>query len=58
MALERYDKYFGGGKGAAERAKANMQRTYGRKDGETVFLATIAKRKRKRKPARGKWALW
>ncbi|HEX6461115.1 MAG TPA: hypothetical protein VF032_19520 [Thermoleophilaceae bacterium] len=41
------DKYFGGVKGAAEKAFASMQRTYGRKDAEHVYKATIAKRKRK-----------
>ena len=56
MPLARYDKYFGGERGAADRALAAMQRTYGRKDGETVFHATIAKRKRKGKSRpRGFW---
>lgn len=47
MPLEQYDKYFGGVAGAAEQALKAMKRTYGRKDGETVWKATIAKRKRK-----------
>jgi hypothetical protein len=49
MGLERYDKYFGGGKGAADKAASSMKRLYGRKDGDAVFWATIAKRKRKAK---------
>lgn len=48
MPLERYDKFFGG-RGSAQKALASMQRTYGRKDGQTVFDATVAKRKRKQK---------
>jgi hypothetical protein len=55
MPLTRYDKFFGGDRGAAERALASMQRTYGRKDGEAVFYATIAKRKRKGARGRGFW---
>lgn len=46
MSLGRYDKFFGG-RGSAEKALQSMKRTYGRKDGQTVFDATIAKRKRK-----------
>jgi hypothetical protein len=49
MPLERYDKFFGGVRGSAEKALASMKRTYGRKDGETVFYATVAKRKHKTK---------
>jgi len=56
VPLDRYDKYFGGQPGAAAKAKANMQQTYGRKDGEYVFFSTIAKRKHKAKAARKrKW---
>ncbi len=47
MPLERYDKFFGGEKGSAEKALRSMKRTYGRKDGEHVFYSTVAKRKRK-----------
>jgi hypothetical protein len=50
MPLDRYDKFFGGVRGSAEKALASMKQTYGRKDGETVFYATIAKRKRRTKP--------
>jgi hypothetical protein len=56
MPLNAYDKFFGGEKGAAAKAKANMLATYGRKDGEHVFQATVAKRKRKAGQARKrKW---
>lgn len=50
MGLERFDKLFGGERGAAQRALDGMRKTYGRKDGQTVFDATVAKRKRKSKP--------
>lgn len=54
MGIGRFDKLFGGERGAAERTLAAMKRTYGRKDGQTVFDATVAKRKRKqtRRPKR------
>jgi hypothetical protein len=48
--LDRYDKYFGGKPGAADKALASMRRTYGRKDGEHVFYSMIAKAKRRRPP--------
>lgn len=55
MGLGRYDKYFGGERGAAERTFAAMRKTYGAKDGEHVFRAMIAKRKRRPSPRpRGK----
>lgn len=46
------DKYFGGGRGDAQRALERMKRTYGPKDGEHVFRAKVAKAKRRerRKP--------
>lgn len=44
---DRNDKLFGGEPGAAAKVLAAMKRTYGRKDGQTVFDATVAKRKRK-----------
>lgn len=43
------DKLFGGERGSADKVLASMKRTYGRKDGETVFWATVAKRKRRAK---------
>jgi hypothetical protein len=46
------DKYFGGKPGAASEAFKAMQRTYGRKDGEHVYYARIAKAKRAQKKAR------
>lgn len=56
MPLGEYDKYFGGQPGAAAKAKASMQRTYGRKDGEHVFYARVAKAKHQKKTARRrKW---
>jgi hypothetical protein len=56
MPLHAYDKFFGGEKGAAAKAHANMRATYGPKDGEAVFRATVAKRKRKAGQARKrKW---
>jgi hypothetical protein len=55
VPLGRYDKYFGGTRGAAEKALESMKRTYGAKDGEHVFYGTIAKRKRRPKTSgRGK----
>jgi hypothetical protein len=47
MTTRNNDKFFGGERGAAEKALASMKKLYGRKDGEAVFQATIAKRKRK-----------
>ena len=44
---KRLDKYFGGERGSADRMLAAMQKTYGPKDGQTVFEATVAKRKRR-----------
>lgn len=46
-SLRRFDKYFGGDRGAAQQALEAMQKTYGPKDGQTVFDATVAKRKRR-----------
>jgi hypothetical protein len=59
MPTSRYDKFFGGQPGAADKALASMRRTYGRKDGETVFYATVAKRKhRGSRPAKGTKGFW
>jgi len=52
VPIGRYEKFFGGGRGSAAKALESMKRTYGSKDGETVFWATIAKRKRRAKTAR------
>jgi hypothetical protein len=54
MGLERFDKLFGGERGAAEKTLAQFKKTYGRKDGQTMFDAQLVKRKRKqtRRPKR------
>lgn len=53
MPLTKYDKIFGGQRGAAAKTLAQMKKTYGPKKGETVFYAVIAKRERKsRRPKR------
>ena len=49
MPTHRYDRYFGGAPGAAEKALAKMRKTYGRTAGEQVFYGTVAKRERKEK---------
>lgn len=45
MPLSRYDRYFGGKKGSAAKAKRAMGRTYKGKKAESVFYATKNKRK-------------
>lgn len=45
--MSRYDKFFGGQRGAADRALEAMKRLYGPTDGQRVFDGTIAKRKHK-----------
>ena len=45
----RLDRFFGGQAGAANKALESMQRSYGRTDGQKVFDAAIAKRKRREK---------
>jgi hypothetical protein len=54
MPISRYNRYFGGDRGAAQKALENMKRTYGAKKGEAVFYGTVAKRERKanRNPGR------
>ena len=47
MPKSSEDRYFGGEPGSAAKAFQSMQRTYGRKDGEHVYYATIAKKKRR-----------
>lgn len=49
MPLHKYDKLFGGQRGAAESVLANMKKTYGPKKGEQVFYGTVAKREHKHK---------
>lgn len=46
------DRFFGGKPGAAREAHSQMIKTYGRKDGEHVYNAVVAKRKRKAKTKR------
>ena len=56
MPVSRYDKYFGGQRGSAEKALKSMNRTYGPKGGEHVFYGTIAKREKKARAAkRWRW---
>lgn len=45
MPLSKYDKYFGGKKGAAKKAKSAMAKEYGSDKGERVFYAKKNKRK-------------
>ena len=52
MPLSHYDRFFGGERGSADKALDSMRKTYGRKEGEHVFYAKIAKAKRKTKSTR------
>lgn len=45
MPLSKYDRYFGGKKGSASKAKAAMADEYGEEKGEKVFYAMKNKRK-------------
>lgn len=45
MPMSKYNKFFGGKKGAASKAMAAMKSQYGDKKGEQVFYATKNKRK-------------
>lgn len=45
MPIKKYNKYFGGKKGSAAKAKKSMVSQYGKKKGEQVFYATKNKRK-------------
>jgi hypothetical protein len=45
MPLSRYNSAFGGSKGSAEKAHAAMVKEYGAKKGESVFYATVNKKK-------------
>lgn len=49
MPLRIYDELFGGKPGSAREAHAAMVKQYGAKRGNSVFYATIAKRKNARK---------
>ena len=48
----KLDRLFGGKPGAADTTRRQMQRTYGRAEGDKVFEATIIKRQRREKAAR------
>lgn len=52
MPISRYNKYFGGRPGAAQKVLDAMKRTYGPKKGEQVFYGTVAKRERKARRGR------
>jgi hypothetical protein len=56
MPLSKYNKYFGGKKGSAEKAHSAMVQEYGSEKGERVFYATKNKHKSgyTRKAAHGK----
>lgn len=54
MGLERFDKFFGGTRGSAEKALSSMKKTYGPKGGQAVFDARVAKLKRRQTRARRK----
>jgi hypothetical protein len=58
MPKRSEDKYFGGQRGAAAKAFQSMQKTYGKRDGEHVYHATIAKRKRRSTSKTGGIARW
>lgn len=45
MPLSNYNKFFGGKKGSAAKAKAAMAEEYGSEKGEKVFYAMKNKRK-------------
>ena len=46
MPVGKYDKFFGGTKGSAAKAKRSMKKTYkSEKKAESVFYATKNKRK-------------
>lgn len=49
MPLFRYDKHFGGKRGAAQDLLTKLKRTYGPKQGEQVFYGMVAKRERRAK---------
>jgi hypothetical protein len=49
MPLRVYDELFGGKPGAARETHAAMVKQYGAKQGESVFYATVNKKKKARK---------
>lgn len=48
MPISKYNKFFGGKKGSAMKAKSAMAEQYGAEKGEKVFYATKNKRKKKK----------
>jgi hypothetical protein len=50
MPLSQYDRYFGGKPGSAAKAKAAMDKEYGQKKGDSVFYATVNRRKSGQSP--------
>lgn len=45
MPLSKYNSAFGGSKGSAEKAHAAMVKEYGAAKGESVFYATVNRKK-------------
>ncbi len=54
MPLSKYNAQFGGKPGAAAKAHAAMAQEYGAKKGESVFYATMNKRKKGKTHLAGK----
>jgi len=52
VPLERYDRYFGGKPGSAEKAARALSREYGSENGRRAFYAIVNKRKRQGKGAK------
>jgi hypothetical protein len=46
MPLDRYNRYFGGGAGSADKAAKALQKEYGPEKGRGVFYAIVKKRQR------------
>jgi hypothetical protein len=45
MPIAKYNRAFGGGKGAAQKALAGMKEQYGAEKGERVFYATVNRKR-------------
>lgn len=46
MPISKYNKYFGGKRGSAQKALSSMKKQYGSEKGESVFYALKNKRKK------------
>lgn len=46
MPLDRYNKYFGGSAGSAEKAATALRKEYGAEKGRGVFYALVRKRQK------------